>query len=123
MTDGIIYSPRRKAFVNRPGLAFRAEDYTDVNGNIIWLVTEESCISFERMIYYLINALILFILFLEMYALAELLGAYGMKYLGERMMQQIASQVGELKVYLIKQAVFQPSRGRVRFYLQSSNIS
>ena len=33
-----------------------------------------------------------------MSALAELLGAYGMKYLGEKMMQQIASQVGELKV-------------------------
>jgi len=32
MPDGIIYSPRRNAFVNRPGLAFRAEDFTDING-------------------------------------------------------------------------------------------
>ncbi|XP_031558221.1 nck-associated protein 1 homolog isoform X1 [Actinia tenebrosa] len=68
MTDGIIYSPRRRAFVNRPGLAFKAEDFTDVN---------------------------------EMYALSELLGAYGMKYLGEKMMQQIASQVGELKKLVV----------------------
>lgn len=35
----------------------------------------------------------------ELQALAELLGAYGMKYLGQKMMQQIASQVGEIKVF------------------------
>ena len=34
----------------------------------------------------------------ELQALAELLGAYGMKYLGQKMMQQVASQVGEIKV-------------------------
>ena len=36
--------------------------------------------------------------FPELQALAELLGAYGMKHLGQKMMQQIASQVGEIKV-------------------------
>lgn len=35
---------------------------------------------------------------IELQALAELLGAYGMKHLGEKMMLQIASQVGEIKV-------------------------
>ncbi|EDO45022.1 predicted protein [Nematostella vectensis] len=68
MTDGIVYSPRRMAFVNRPGMPFRAEEYTDVN---------------------------------ELQALAELLGAYGMRYLGEKMMLQIASQVSELKKLVI----------------------
>lgn len=37
----------------------------------------------------------------ELQALAELLGAYGMKYLGQKMMQQVASQVGEIKVQLL----------------------
>ena len=37
--------------------------------------------------------------FPELQALAELLGAYGMKHLGHKMMQQIASQVGEIKVF------------------------
>ena len=37
--------------------------------------------------------------FPELQALAELLGAYGMKHLGQKMMQQIASQVGEIKVF------------------------
>ena len=39
-----------------------------------------------------------FFFFPELQALAELLGAYGMKHLGQKMMQQIASQVGEIKV-------------------------
>ena len=38
MPDGIIFSPRRNAFVNRPGLAFRAEEYTDINGIILVIV-------------------------------------------------------------------------------------
>ena len=41
----------------------------------------------------------LFLFFPELQALAELLGAYGMKHLGQKMMQQIASQVGEIKVF------------------------
>lgn len=69
MTDNIVFSPRRRAFVNKPGQAFRAEEYTDVN---------------------------------ELQALAELLGAYGMKHLGEKMMLQIASQVGEIKKLIIQ---------------------
>lgn len=32
MTENIVFSPRRSAFVNKPGQAFRAEEYTDVNG-------------------------------------------------------------------------------------------
>ena len=32
MTENIVFSPRRCAFVNKPGQAFRAEEYTDVNG-------------------------------------------------------------------------------------------
>ena len=32
MTDSIVFSPRRRAFVNKPGQAFRAEEYTDVKG-------------------------------------------------------------------------------------------
>ena len=32
MTDNIVFSPRRRAFVNKPGQAFRAEEYTDVKG-------------------------------------------------------------------------------------------
>lgn len=68
MTENIVFSPRRRAFVNKPGQAFRAEEYTDVN---------------------------------ELQALAELLGAYGMKHLGQKMMQQIASQVGEIKKLII----------------------
>ncbi len=35
---------------------------------------------------------------IELRALATLLGPYGMKYLGDRMLQQIASQMGEVKV-------------------------
>jgi len=34
----------------------------------------------------------------ELQALAELLGAFGMKHLGQKMMHQIASQVGEIRV-------------------------
>ena len=37
---------------------------------------------------------------LELQALCEVLGAYGIKHLGQKMMQQIASQVGEIKVGL-----------------------
>lgn len=69
MTDNIVFSPRRRAFVNKPGQSFRAEEYTDVK---------------------------------ELQALAELLGAYGMKHLGQKMMQQIASQVGEIKKLVIQ---------------------
>ena len=38
--------------------------------------------------------------YVELRALATLLGPYGMKYLGERMLQQITSQMGEVKVRL-----------------------
>ena len=34
----------------------------------------------------------------ELRALAELIGPYGMKYMGERLMLNIASQVDEIKV-------------------------
>ena len=40
MTDNIVFSPRRRAFVNKPGQSFRAEEYTDVKGereNFIYL--------------------------------------------------------------------------------------
>lgn len=37
-------------------------------------------------------------LFKELRALAELIGPYGMRYLGERLMGHVASQVDELKV-------------------------
>ncbi|KAJ7380999.1 Nck-associated protein 1 [Desmophyllum pertusum] len=69
VTDNIVFSPRRRSFVNKPGQAFRAEEYTDVK---------------------------------ELQALAELLGAYGMKHMGQKMMQQIASQVGEIKKLVIE---------------------
>ncbi|KAM7436175.1 Nck-associated protein 1 [Porites harrisoni] len=69
MTENIVFSPRRSAFVNKPGQAFRAEEYTDVN---------------------------------ELQALCEILGAYGIKHLGQKMMQQIASQVGEIKKLIIQ---------------------
>lgn len=36
--------------------------------------------------------------FEELRALAELIGPYGMRYLGERLMGHVASQVDELKV-------------------------
>ena len=39
----------------------------------------------------------------ELRALATLLGPYGMKYLSERMLQQIASQMGEVKVSVVFQ--------------------
>lgn len=39
-------------------------------------------------------------LLLELRALAELIGPYGMKYLNESLMWHIASQVTELKVLL-----------------------
>lgn len=68
MIENMVFSPRRRAFVNKPGQSFRAEEYTDVN---------------------------------ELQALAELLGAYGMKYLGQKMMQQVASQVGEIKKLVV----------------------
>lgn len=35
---------------------------------------------------------------IEMRALAELIGPYGMKYMGERVMWHVASQVDELRV-------------------------
>ena len=38
------------------------------------------------------------VLFPELRALAELIGPYGMKYLSERLMWHISSQVEELKV-------------------------
>ena len=41
-----------------------------------------------------------YFLLLELQALSEILGAYGIKHLGQKMMQQIASQVGEIKVWL-----------------------
>ena len=41
---------------------------------------------------------IFFVVHTELRALAELIGPYGMKYLGERLMWHISSQVEELKV-------------------------
>ena len=38
--------------------------------------------------------------YVELRALPTLLGPYGMKYLVERMLQQITSQMGEVKVRL-----------------------
>ena len=38
MTDNIVFSPRRRAFVNKPGQAFRAEEYTDVKGQWTYLM-------------------------------------------------------------------------------------
>ena len=48
----------------------------------------------------------------ELRALATLLGPYGMKYLGDRMLQQIASQMGEIKV----------RRKRSQYKFQNSQI-
>lgn len=36
----------------------------------------------------------------ELRALAELIGPFGMRYMGERLMSHVASQVDELKVQL-----------------------
>ena len=47
---------------------------------------------------FVLNTKFYILFLLELQALAELLGAYGMKHLGQKMMQQIASQVGEIKV-------------------------
>ena len=38
---------------------------------------------------------------MELRALAELIGPYGMKFMGERLMLSVASQVDELKVGLL----------------------
>ena len=37
----------------------------------------------------------------ELHALAELIGPYGMKYMGEKLMVHVASQVDEIKVHMI----------------------
>ena len=37
-------------------------------------------------------------MFVELKALAELIGPYGMKYMGEKLMFHVANQVDELKV-------------------------
>lgn len=68
-TDNVVYSPRRRSFVNKPGQSFRAEEYTDVN---------------------------------ELQALAELLGAYGMKHLGQKLLVQVGHQVGEIKKLVVQ---------------------
>ena len=47
-----------------------------------------------------IGSNVLLLPYVELRALATLLGPYGMKYLGERMLQQITSQMGEVKVRL-----------------------
>ena len=39
--------------------------------------------------------------FAELRALAELIGPYGMKYMGEKLMKHVANQIDELKVSFI----------------------
>lgn len=41
-------------------------------------------------------------MFAELQALAELLGAYGMKHLGQKLLVQVGHQVGEIKVSEIR---------------------
>ena len=48
MTESIVFSPRRRAFVNKPGQVFRAEEYTDVNGKWIVLIRVFLKTSFLR---------------------------------------------------------------------------
>lgn len=77
------------SFINNPvgdgNAPFNAEEYTDMNGEGVFfgLFVWTYC-SFHVL--------------LELRALAELLGPYGIKFLCERLMWHVASQVVELKV-------------------------
>ena len=53
--------------------------------------------------YYVFIKLIFYIMYLivELRALAELLGAYGIKFLAERLIWHVASQISELKVVCV----------------------
>lgn len=64
----VIFSPNHKAFVSMPG-----------EGNQLIAAEEYADLT-------------------ELRALAELIGPFGMKYMGERLMSHVASQVDELKV-------------------------
>ena len=65
----IVHSPRQKAFVT----------VAPIDGQRSFVAEEYADLS-------------------ELRALAELIGPYGMRYLGERLMLSVASQVDELKV-------------------------
>ena len=62
--------------------------------------------------------LLLFVV-LELKALAELIGPYGMKYLSERLMWHISSQVDELKVCI---CTFMPPSTPYRYGGYTENI-
>ena len=67
----VIFSPNHKAFVSMPG-----------DGNQLIAAEEYADLT-------------------ELRALAELIGPFGMKYMGERLMSHVASQVDELKKLVV----------------------
>lgn len=97
-TDHIVYSPRQKAFVSLvidPQMPFSAEEYSDINGSNL----ECQCSVYSFCSVYSI----------ELRALVELIGSYGIDSLTEKIMWHIASQVTELKVCLISASIFSQS--------------
>jgi len=61
---GICFSKSRKCFISRSSLAFKAEEFTDME---------------------------------ELQALAEIIGPYGIRFMGEKLMEQVSGQVKEIK--------------------------
>ena len=83
-TGGICFSKSRKCFVSRAALAFKAEDYTDMKGappSLPPCLCVPVCVCVRT----------------ELEALAEIIGPYGVRYMGEKLMDQVSGQVKELK--------------------------
>lgn len=92
----IVFSPNRKAFVSlypEGQMPFNAEEYADLMGKINQSVIESELCQFKYDYFKLVPT--------ELRALAELVGPYGMKYLSERLMWHVSSQVDELKVSMM----------------------
>ena len=106
---GILYSPCRKAFISRANNPFKAEEYSDISGELRWPfkrggVTQDSSHSRYPTPPPLTDpapphpSLTLPLLIPpELMALAELIGPYGIRLVGEKLMEQISSQTKEIK--------------------------
>jgi hypothetical protein len=100
----MLYSPNRRSFITKTATTnFKADEFTDpVGKSPVWYGATGCGMVQSGLVWYgavqgSIEYSIPF-LCVELRALATLLGPYGMKYLGDRMLQQIASQMGEVKV-------------------------
>ena len=103
---GVCYSKSRKCFVSRSTLLFKAEEYTDMRGMCVCVcVCVHSHLTTHTFLHILIphtlplasspltSSPLTPSLLTELQALAETIGPYGIRFLGEKLMDQVSGQV------------------------------